>query len=64
MQGYDFGKVGGKDGHAGVIHKPSRFAGAYLSQHVVKRGDPSDSSCAAIPLASTTCSKRKKKKVR
>ena len=29
MKGYDFGQVGGNDGHAGVIHKFSRVAGAY-----------------------------------
>ena len=26
---YDFGQVEGKDGHAGGIHKFSRFSGAY-----------------------------------
>ena len=29
MKGYDFGQVGGNDGHAGLIHKFSRVAGAY-----------------------------------
>ena len=33
-------------------------------QHAVKRGDPFDPSCATVPLAPTTCSKRKKRKVR
>ena len=35
---YDFGQVGGNDGHAGVIHKFSRFAGAYPPNMWSKRG--------------------------
>ena len=38
MEGYDFGQVGEKDGHAGVIHKFSRFAGAYPPNMWSKRG--------------------------
>ena len=29
IKGYDFGQVGGNDGHAGVIYKFSGVAGAY-----------------------------------
>ena len=29
MKGYDFGQVGRTDGHAGVLDKLSRGAGAY-----------------------------------
>ena len=47
--------VKGNDGHAGVLHKFNRVAGAYHPQHVVKRGDHFDSSCATVPLAPTTC---------
>ena len=55
MKGYDFGLVGRTrtDGHAGVIHELSRVAG-HTPQHVVKRGDLFDPSCAAVLFAPTT----------
>ena len=60
MKGYDFDQVGGNDGHAGVLHKFSRVAGAYPPPpHVVKTRDPFDPSCAKMPLASATCPKKK-----
>ena len=36
--GYDFGQVGRIDGHAGVIHQYSRFAGAYPPNMCSKGG--------------------------
>ena len=51
MKGYDFSKVGGKDGHAGVLNKFSRVAGGSF-----------DLSCATVPLAPTTSPKKKKKR--
>ena len=49
-------------GHAGVLHKFSRVAGAYPPpQDMVNGGDPLDASCATVPFAPTTCQKKKKK---
>ena len=46
--------MGGKDGHAGVIQIFSRFAGT-----CGQKGGSLRPSCAAVPLAPTTCSKEK-----
>ena len=56
MKGYDFGQVGGSDGHAGVLHKFSRITGAYPPSN--NREEP---FCATGPLAPTTCPPPKKK---
>ena len=61
MKGCHFDQLGGNYGHAGVLHKSSRVARAYPRNHVVKRGDHFNPSCATVPFAPTTCPPPKKK---
>lgn len=52
-KGYVFGQVGGNGGRLGAMY--TLDLRSYTSQHVVKRGDFSVPSCAAVPLGPRTC---------
>ena len=64
MWGYDFGQVGANDGHAGVIHKVSRFAGAFPPNMWSKGGIPKTPRAPRSRQPQQRARKKKRKYVR
>ena len=56
-----FGQVGGKDGHAGVIHKFSRFAEAYPPNMWSKGGIPKTLRAPRGPVSPNNVLEKKRK---
>ena len=57
---YDFGQVGGNDGHAGVIHKFSRFAGGITPQTCDQMGGSVRPLVRGGPVSPNVLEKKKR----